>query len=1365
VRRARILASLAFVILLPALAAQARAQGSAYAVIDRPQVETVVSEPGRTVVQVRFPVQTAPADWATVTDIDWQGISNEHWLLATEELLRTDPEHTVLVAVGDAAAAPRWQVLQTSWHHRPTGPARPVSVGEPRLYRGVPLAPVKVRPAASGGVLAAVVVQIEHPAAARAKATGLGRAATRRVAAEPLPGRVTNPDVFRSLRQAAVSAALRAEPAGEKAPLPEYFALTDRWVRLYVEGEAVFAVSGEELEAMGVPLAGVDPQKLRLYKGGGLTLRANPEVAPEDQPLRAGLNEVAIAVQDGGDGEFNLDDRILFFGLGTDIWRDRLQSGAERLDFYNHPHQDRGIYWLTWDDHGSASPLPGEPKRVPTVDRPAAGGELVTRYRGRYHGEENRVWAGGYVRDNWVWDRAVIASFSRTFTLEGVVSEEPAEWNLDLCGIWGGSSLAQMEGEIWLNDNTGAAVPFDFEVQAIEDQERLRYSGSSTSLTSGANTIRLRYDNYSEAQSLLAVDSFDIQYTATLDKRQYAGALACILWGDDVPAPNTPYDVRFTHGGGTPWLWDVSEADSAIALAGTTDGGDPATLTVGLLRQPGPDRHLVLFDPDTDPRGILGGERAQVTPLQQTVPSADYLVIHAEEFADAAAELVALRSRTLPGVSDPAAAAVSTRDIYDNFSGGQKDWRAIRNFLRWHWDAHGQRLRWVCLLGDASRDYRNFLDHDPRTELVDRVPTAVVTEFPPVYVPYPLSVRSPFVADDLLVSLDDPYADPDGIGVDIPDLGVGRLPATSAEDARQLVDRVVRFVEDPPPGLWRNEVVWAADDLRYRGMNPRPTEVKHTVQAENLAHNFLPPALDIEKVYLLDYPLVGNTRPAARRDLLAKLSEGTTIFYYVGHGAANVLADEQLFRIDDVAGLTNGDRRFMFMAFSCDVWVFDDPNTQCMAEDFLGSSQGGGIAAVAASWVSLISHNDNLSDSFTAALYPDRSVDPTATLSEALIAAKVDNWFSVIRPDQPSPSAVRNNRRYNLLGDPALTLGHPVDDLAFTGATTDSLLTGRVHQAALDLAAGDLQPGSGVTYQLRVQESATDELYLELDDGRSYSWRRLGGTAFRGTGTLEQDQQPIRFRAPASLRTGQAGRLRVVVDDGDQLASAVLRLPVVQVAAGSGGDVVGPDIRIGFASGGTRVRTGDPLTAVLSDTSGINILASNPASSVLLEFDRSGIYNDVSADVAFAPGSYTEATLETSLPPDLALGEHTVVMTASDMFGNVGSDTLGFTLETASVAQLRDVTVFPNPTPGPCRLVCDVSGPMDVQWDIYTVSGRRVRSLRASFAAAGPGVLHWDGRDGEGDQIANGTYLYVLRGTPVGQEHEIRQTGQLVIMQ
>ncbi len=182
---------------------------------------------------------------------------------------------------------------------------------------------------------------------------------------------------------------------------------------------------------------------------------------------------------------------------------------------------------------------------------------------------------------------------------------------------------------------------------------------------------------------------------------------------------------------------------------------------------------------------------------------------------------------------------------------------------------------------------------------------------------------------------------------------MGRLPANNADQALALVERIGTYIEDTPEGPWRNRVLMTADDLPVSaaGSVRQPAGCTPS-RPKVLANEYLPPSLEVNKVYLLEYPLVGIYKPDARRELLARLNEGTTIFYYVGHGAAVTLADEHLFEITDIAGLANGDRRFVFIAFSCDVGVYADPNTQCMAEEFVLAAQGGGIASVAASWVS-----------------------------------------------------------------------------------------------------------------------------------------------------------------------------------------------------------------------------------------------------------------------------------------------------------------------------------------------------------------------------------------------------------------------------
>ena len=261
------------------------------------------------------------------------------------------------------------------------------------------------------------------------------------------------------------------------------------------------------------------------------------------------------------------------------------------------------------------------------------------------------------------------------------------------------------------------------------------------------------------------------------------------------------------------------------------------------------------------------------------------------------------------------------------------------------------------------------------------------------------------------------------------------------------------------------------------------------------------------------------------------------------------------------------------------------------------------------------------------------------------------------------------------------------------------------------------------------------------------------------------------FMAPLNLRTGEDGRIRLLVtDSAGEPHVAHVKVPVARVAASSGGDVTGPQITMNF-NGRRRgiVKRGTPLSAALADSSGINILATNSANTVTVEFDSSGFAINISDDIVFEPGSYRRARVSGSFLSDLDPGDHFAVMEARDLWGNVGRDTVWFTLDDNALVKLRDVTVFPSPTPGPCRLICDIPGPMTLHWDIYTVSGRRVQRvsdafLGGNYAIGGVAILDWDGRDEEGDSLANGVYLYVLRGTPVGDDLEVREIGQLVIM-
>ncbi len=208
-------------------------------------------------------------------------------------------------------------------------------------------------------------------------------------------------------------------------------------------------------------------------------------------------------------------------------------------------------------------------------------------------------------------------------------------------------------------------------------------------------------------------------------------------------------------------------------------------------------------------------------------------------------------------------------------------------------------------------------------------------------------------------------------------------------------------------------------------------------------------------------------------------------------------------------------------------------------------------------------------------------------------------------------------------------------------------------------------------------------------------------------------------------------------------------------------------MKLAFAENRVVVEPGAELSAVLQDTSGIAILGTSPGNSLLLEFNNTGFMTDVTTSFVYNADSYTTGRLTFPLPGDLEWGQHSVALHASDALGNVGSDTLSFTInpEPGSVwADIRSVTLFPNPTAGFCRLLVDLTVPMDVQWDIYSLAGSRLWT-RQVYLNAGGDTIEWSGRDSQNDEIANGTYIYVLRGLGATADgREIRKTGKLVIM-
>src|SRR6185295_6683760 len=210
----------------------------------------------------------------------------------------------------------------------------------------------------------------------------------------------------------------------------------------------------------------------------------------------------------------------------------------------------------------------------------------------------------------------------------------------------------------------------------------------------------------------------------------------------------------------------------------------------------GPDSLLLDITSSSEPRWLYGAsptaggisfgteagrQRLAVSPqnvlhpdVRLAVPSslrrpgnrADYLLIGPRAFLPAAQPLLDLRQGQGLVVK-----AVAVEQIYQDFGHGEATPQAIRDFIAYayhYWQSPSPR--YVLLLGDASYDYKDYL----HSGALNAVP--------------PLLVKTSF----LWTASDQAYAAVNGDDL-MPDLALGRLPASTVEEARALVNKIVAF--------------------------------------------------------------------------------------------------------------------------------------------------------------------------------------------------------------------------------------------------------------------------------------------------------------------------------------------------------------------------------------------------------------------------------------------------------------------------------------------------------------------------------------------------------------------------------------------
>jgi hypothetical protein len=126
--------------------------------------------------------------------------------------------------------------------------------------------------------------------------------------------------------------------------------------------------------------------------------------------------------------------------------------------------------------------------------------------------------------------------------------------------------------------------------------------------------------------------------------------------------------------------------------------------------------------------------------------------------------------------------------------------------------------------------------------------------------------------------------------------------------------------------------------------------------------------------------------------------------------------------------------------------------------------------------------------------------------------------------------------------------------------------------------------------------------------------------------------------------------------------------------------------------------------------------------------------------------------------PTLANGTHELRIRVSqqNVSGTLDTVVQSLTVNVTDQYKILQMFNYPNPFGADTWFTLVVTGntpPEELTVRIYTVAGRKIREIKSSPGSLQVGFnrVYWDGRDAQGDEVANGYYLYQVQITGGGK--------------
>lgn len=996
-----------------------------------------------------------------------------------------------------------------------------------------------------------------------------------------------------------------------------------KWVKIQVAEDGIYKLTAADLKKMG--FSNLD--KVAVYGYGGWPLDEDFSTTYIDD-----VPEVAV---------WRGADYLLFYGKGPRKWE--YSSSDKSFIHTNNPYSNYGYYFVTEKETTG---------RTMEKAASAAGATLqVTTFDDYVLHEEELVSVNSSGRE--LYGESFTSTLSRDFTISvpGITNDE-GKATLSFISRGNGTITMNVDGNALISGSV--SVPSDeYEVARELYRERAWMADKGETVkvnigysTTGHKNVHLNYFRLQMKRQLKVYDNYT--FFRSLSARGNASRF--VIQGAD--ASTLVFDV--TDG--------VNPQQMETSLNGTElSFSIPASASL---------REFVVVKPSQIKAPVTVGEVANQN--LHALPQQDMIIIAQPNFTTQA-ERLAEAHRTKDNLT---VRVVTPESIYNEFSSGTPDATAYRRFMKMFYDrktSEADAPKYLLLFGDGSFDNRKLTSAWKSVDMSNMLLTYQTENS--------LSSQS-YVIDDYFGFLDD-ADNKKSLQNKKLCLGIGRFPIRTVEQATQMVDKVISYMENKNTGSWKNNLCFMADD----GSNTDGFMTEHMEFADQLAGYVESehPEFLVNKLYYDAYKkdMTAGTYPDVRSGLQKLLKDGLLLFNYTGHGGTTALSDEKVLTQTDINQFTYTHLP-VWVTATCDFTRFDDLNTSAGEDVFLNKSSGG-IALFTTVRVAYSRPNFPINDNVIRNLF-ERNNGRRRTLGEVMQATK--NTLSSVY-----------KLGFCLIGDPAVKMAYPEFGMKVTTVNGQSVDGNSISFKALEkiTVEGEVLDVSGqlVTdftgiVNPTVKDSKVTVTCLKnsnKDDSPAFTFTDYPNTIFIGNDSVRNGKFSFTFTVPKDISysnlQGKMNLYAVDTESGNEAQGNFDNFIVGGTSDTAETDTIGPEIRAlylndtTFVDGG-QVNTTPYFVAELWDKSGVNITGSSVGHDMMLVIDESTVLSyNLNSYYELLPGE--EGTGIVKFPiPALEPGKHTAEFWVWDILNNSTVRTFTFEVVEGLKPFLFDVIATPG---------------------------------------------------------------------------------------